>query len=693
MRLKNLISRNILFKKNSIKYFSNKSSPNDLLFPDRSIDYFLSPNKYAYIDKTKFIEKVISNNNTEIYHQPDSFGKTFNLEILRYFLSDLNKIDNVIDKSKRKQFFEKTEIFNNKELVEKHFQKHPIIYLNFKELDERNFEDNIEKLKLLINTQIDQIFQYENAKNLTSFELKIFEEFISNMRNVSHQLLVNMPKELSRVLAKLSENNPFILINNYDYPLIHSYGRKCYEDFEPFLESFIKNTFKNNNYIYKGILTGVNELEHVSIFSSLNNLKLHSYKSNEDVKTNAYFGVNVNEDNIANGNNLKGYSNTIPIFTNNNITTNTVSYVDFYKCLEKTNLRSLDEESLIKSFNIERISEYLNLDSLFGNMVNDSSKDYLSGYKLLNILNKKAEDFINDFYSNSNHNVNADYDLNHNFNLANNIFFSFKNPLQSFALLSYLLSNNIISYNHNANSMEIPNIKSALLIKTTFAKQKFHLEDYDRKLAYNFYRYLYFNKVPEYFQEIKSIFEAIQKNAANKKISPFNKQVNLNFKSEKELENYFVHIMTLELNNENSKENLNIFAVEDYDNNKVSDLLKEFTLITFDDKKFAIFIKFNKHKLSVTSPSNEELNEIDEVHKNDIIKKSKKRIPKVDYNELTNTLKNINEENLSNIDQEEAVRFLKHISNIFESVSFVSVSNYKNYLEFSTISFLINEKK
>lgn len=707
MRLRNLISRQFQFKVKSSKNFSSKTSSNDIIFPDRSIEYFINPNKYTFIDKTKFIEKALSNTNTEIYYQPNSFGKTFNLDILKYFLSDLNKVDNIVDKSKRKTFFEKTEIFNNKDLVEKHFQKHPVIYLNFKELDEKKFEDNIEKLKLLLNSQVDQIFQYEAAKDLNAYELKIFEEFLSNIKSVSNQFLTNMPKELARILSKLSGNNAFILINNFDYPLVNSYGRKCYEEFKPFLEALVKNTFKNNNFIYKGILTGVSELEHQSTFSSLinHNLKSYSFKDFQDAEeANKYFGISLTEDKIANLDNnsnnksLKDYAKTISLFNTNNAKNN-LSYINFFNCNKNESLRGLSEESLMKLLNIESISDFLNLNALFANVINDSSKDYLSGYKLLNILNNKAENFLKNFTENTNQKKHNFYlDANLSFDISaktENKFFTFENPLRSSAFLSYLLANNVISLSAEGakSNIEIPNVQSALLIKSAFAKQTFHLDDYDRKLAYNFYRYLYFNKASEYFQEIKNIFDLTGKaaGAASKKISPFSKQVNLNFKSEKELENYFVHIMTLELNIEDSAENLNIFGVDDYENTKVSELLKEFTLITFDDRKFAIFIRFNKHKLSAASPHAEDLNEIDEVQNNDVIKKSKKRIPKVDLKDLTTTLQTINQEKISKLKKEEALGFLKHISTDFQAVSFVSVSNYKNYLEFAAQTFLIDE--
>ncbi len=693
MITKSLFKKNYLRANNRFKFFSTNNITNELKFPNRSIDYFLNQNNYAYIDKTLFFEKVLNNTNTEIFYQPDSFGKSFNLDLFRFFISNLKRIDNIVDYNKRIQFFEKTEIYKNQTLIQNHFLKHPVIYLNFKELDEIKFEDNIEKLKLILNSQIEQIFQNENYKSLNNYELKVIEDFISNIKTIDSQFLTYMPKEIAKVLSKISQNNAFILINNFDYPLINSFGKKSYEDYKQFLETFFKNTFKNNNYIYKGILTGVNEIEHDQIFKSVINSKAYLFKENNE-NVNKFFGVNTNEDVLislnTNNFNLNNNTQAIKNFISSGCTNN-ISFKNFLNIYQNPDLKAFTEENLMRYFNIENVCQNLNLDIIFSNMVNTSSKDYLSGYKLINILNNKAEVFvsynIHEIKDNAsptiNHTTFSDYNLI--FEDSNNKNISFDNPLEVNSFISYLLSNDLIYLKPAEKSIEISSLQSALLIKNTFSKLNFHLEDYDRRLANNFYKYLYFNKLENYFNEIKDVFEASFRTSSTiaKKIKAFTKTVNLNFKNEKELENYFVHIMTLELNVENSKENLNIYKVDDYDNIIISDLLKEFTLITFDDRRFAIFIRFNKYKSISSSSTNEGLNEIDEVQKNEIISKNKKRIPKVDLKDVITNMKTTNEEKICKINEDEAVKFLKNISDNFESISFVSINNYKNNLEYA----------
>lgn len=671
------------------KSFSSNISQ-DIKFPNRTIDYFINPQSYLFIDKTKFFEKILSNNQNDLIYQPDSFGKTFNLEMFRYFVSDIDKVDNTIEKQKRKDFFEKTEIFKNKNLVDKHFAKHPVIYLNFKELDENNFEDNIEKLKFMLNSQIQQIFQYEKISSLNKFEIKLFEEFLNNFNHKNLHFISNVPKELAKTLSKLSQNHPFILLNDFDFPLVNSYGKASYDQFKSFIEIFIKNVFKTNNYIYKGVITGVNEIDHNLFFSQIKNLNSFSFKNKADSDINKYFGVTSQEEP------LKKYSNNICKYNNFGITNDykNISFYNFSRFYNQENLNIITEENLISYLNIDNIAEYLNIKTLFAKMINDSCLDYLQGYKILNLLDKKAENFIHNFKNNEklNYKGHTFSDVEFNFDSSQYKDIPLSSQICKNTLISYMLSNNLIQLD-DQNNIQIPNILSAWLIKRTFSELKNHVDDYDRLLAYNFYKYLYFNNVKEYFTEIKNIFEKIRKSIANKKGNPFSKPVNLIFKSEKEMENYFIHIMTLELNLQDSKDNINIYQIEDDENNKISDVLKKFSLITFDDRRFAIFINFNKHSLKTSSSAADELEEIDEVQKNEIIQMagSKKRIPKVDSKEIIQTLENINQEKLSKIDENEAMKFLSNISDNFESVAFVCLASYQKFFEYAIQTFVIKK--
>jgi len=569
------------FSKSNI-IINSINSNTKINFHTRSIDYFLQPEKFTFFDNTNFIKNILTNTNTEIIYQPESFGKTFNLEILRYFLSNNNKLDNILTIKKREEFFEDKKIFENKDLKENYFAKYPTIYLNFKELDERNFDDNIEKLKFLLNSQISQIFDSEEYKNLNNLEVKIFEDFFENHKNIDLNFMAILPKMLSNLLGKLSNKSPFILFNNFDYPLINSYGNTSHERYKEFLEVLIRNTFKNNQYIHKGILTGTNDIENNYLFSGVKNLKFSSFKlhekkdednNNEDI--NKYFGIDLNNlnENIYKEN-LKAFMPK----TSNSYGNKNISFFNFEKTFNfdlnklTENNSNENEENLIKDlskrFKNKTTSEDLNLQILFSKMVNNNSKDYLMGYKVLNLLNNKAEIFIENFLKNNTNNtkkIPTYSDKSYSFNLNENEIsgFDLNNPLKEENLLNFLSSNNIIQISED-KKITIPHLSSALLIRESFKKLNFHKDDYNRNLAYLFYRYLYFNKTKTYLSEIKKIFESARKQTKN--ILEISKPGNLTFKSEKEMENYFVHIFTLELNLENSKENINIYQIEDDEN-------------------------------------------------------------------------------------------------------------------------------
>jgi hypothetical protein len=723
------------FTKLNTNIITNSITQNTKInLPTRTIDYFLEPEKFTFFDNTNFIKNILSNTNTEIIYQPESYGKTFNLEILRYFLSNNNKLDNILSIKKREEFFEDKKIFENKDLKEKFFGKYPIVYINFKELNERNFNDNIEKLKFLLNTQISQIFESDDFKILNSLEVKIFEDFFENHKKIDLNFISILPKMLSNILGKLSNKSPFVLFNNFDYPLINSYGNTSHETYKIFLENLIRNTFKDNQYIYKGILTGVNDIEINHLFSSIKNLKLTSFKLNENnnnnnnnnpnnnninintnntyidnnnEELNKYFGIDLNNynENIFKEN-LKAF---IPknsyAYGNKNI-----SFFNFEKTynfdlnkitenyLNNTNNNNNDNENqeeekenlineLLKNLKNKTTSEDLNLETLFSNMVNNSSKDYLMGYKILNLLNNKAENFIENFFKkNSTKKLNAYYDKNFNFNLTKNSGFDLDRPLKTENLLNFLCSNNIIQINEE-NNLTIPHLSSALLISETFKKLNFHNDDYNRNLAYLFYKYLYYNKTKTYLSEIKKIFDSSRKQSKN--ISLFSKPGNLIFKNEKDMENYFVHIFTLELNLENSMENINIYQIDDDENLIISDSLKQFVLITYDDRKFATFVKFNKYR-TPTSQAAEELMEIDEIQKNSVIQKAANRkLIGIKPEDAEKNLKEINMEVMNQLKDMEMINFLRKISDNFEAFNVISISSFGKYMDYEIREVLI----
>ncbi|MCL2073896.1 MAG: AAA family ATPase, partial [Marinilabiliaceae bacterium] len=79
---------------------------------------------YFYIDKTQFIKELLENKGeVTLITRPRRFGKTLNMNMLSYFF-DINKDS--------KSLFNGLKIMEHKDIIEKHLNKHPTVFLTLK---------------------------------------------------------------------------------------------------------------------------------------------------------------------------------------------------------------------------------------------------------------------------------------------------------------------------------------------------------------------------------------------------------------------------------------------------------------------------------------------------------------------------------------------------------------------------------
>ncbi len=90
-------------------------------------------NDYYYVDKTKYIEQVINGGITFLlFARPRRFGKSLFISTLDYFFNIENRKEN--KKLFKGLYIEKSNCF-------KEMGKYPVIYLNFKEIIETNYNN------------------------------------------------------------------------------------------------------------------------------------------------------------------------------------------------------------------------------------------------------------------------------------------------------------------------------------------------------------------------------------------------------------------------------------------------------------------------------------------------------------------------------------------------------------------------
>ena len=88
---------------------------------------------FFYIDKTLFIKELLENRGeATLITRPRRFGKTLNMSMLRDFF-DVTKDS--------KALFDGLKIMEHKDIVEKHLNKYPVIFLTLKGVDENTIDD------------------------------------------------------------------------------------------------------------------------------------------------------------------------------------------------------------------------------------------------------------------------------------------------------------------------------------------------------------------------------------------------------------------------------------------------------------------------------------------------------------------------------------------------------------------------
>ncbi|SHH53957.1 PD-(D/E)XK nuclease domain-containing protein, partial [Tepidibacter thalassicus] len=87
-------------------------------------------------------------------------------------------------------------------------------------------------------------------------------------------------KNLSKFLSEYYNQKTIVLIDEYDTPIQNGYLSGYYKEIIEFMRNFLSGALKDNEYLQKGVLTGILRVAKESIFSGLNNLEVCTILNN-----------------------------------------------------------------------------------------------------------------------------------------------------------------------------------------------------------------------------------------------------------------------------------------------------------------------------------------------------------------------------------------------------------------------------
>ncbi len=225
-----------------------------------------------YVDKTAFVTELLQDRSPVLLlPRPRRFGKTLNLSTLRCFVERPIGTNRPADDVRGA--FSGLAIEKAGETVWRHFQRHPVIFLTFKDLKGHKRPVSGGPTELISREA--QRLSPSIIPVLTEDERRKLEGIVRG--NSAPDVLDQTLLLLSEWLHKATGEKVFILIDEYDTPIHDAYGDPSrYAEVVGFFRNFLSAGLKDNPHLEKGVLTGILRVAKESMFSGLNNLEVYS---------------------------------------------------------------------------------------------------------------------------------------------------------------------------------------------------------------------------------------------------------------------------------------------------------------------------------------------------------------------------------------------------------------------------------
>ncbi len=221
---------------------------------------------FYYVDKTALIDDLLTESaQVLLAPRPRRFGKTLNLSMLRYFFEK--------SAEDRRPLFAGLAVASS-ESAWAHFQRYPVIFMTFKDVKPRSWEDCLTGMANVLARTYQEHSYLLTEGNLDPANARIFTA-ICERRATKSELTIAL-ELLSRLVARHHDEQVVILIDEYDSPIHAGYTNKYYDDVVAFFRDFLSGGLKDNAHLFKGVLTGILHVAKESLFSGLNNISVYS---------------------------------------------------------------------------------------------------------------------------------------------------------------------------------------------------------------------------------------------------------------------------------------------------------------------------------------------------------------------------------------------------------------------------------
>jgi hypothetical protein len=228
----------------------------------------LREEQLAYVDKSRLVCELIDLAGVEVVllPRPRRFGKSLNLSMLRCFFEKRDE-----DLS---HLFADLAVWSAGEAYRGHFQRYPVISLNFKGIKAATFDACRAALDKTIQLLFDEHRYLLSAQGVSERAARDYRAVLDG--TAGDEVYSRALVDLAALLHRYHGEKVVILIDEYDAPIhagyVNGYARKILD----FFRAFLTEGLKGNPHLFKGVLTGILRVARESIFSGLNNLRVYS---------------------------------------------------------------------------------------------------------------------------------------------------------------------------------------------------------------------------------------------------------------------------------------------------------------------------------------------------------------------------------------------------------------------------------
>ena len=239
---------------------------------------------FYYIDKTGLIKELLGNwGEVNLFTRPRRFGKSLNMSMFKHFF----------EIGQDASLFHGLKIADEKELCDKYMGKFPVISISLKGVSGATYQAARAMMCSIIAQEAMRFEFLQTSDKLSAKDKQTYDQLTTVALNnsesftMSDSTLTNSLLQLSKLLHRHFNQKVIILIDEYDVPLDKAYRFGYYDQMVDLIHNLFSQALKTNESLFLSILTGCLRVSKESIFTGLNNVKVHTIT---DVAFDEFFG-------------------------------------------------------------------------------------------------------------------------------------------------------------------------------------------------------------------------------------------------------------------------------------------------------------------------------------------------------------------------------------------------------------------